>query len=143
MTTVGGAEPTAIGRYRLQSVLGIGGFATVHRGYDTSLESDVAVKVLLPQYVAHADIRARFVQEAQLLRRVESPHVVRVYDIGELDDARPYFVMEYLNGGFSSTESMEAPTGRRSHELSMLWPTGWARFTTAAWCTETSSPTTS
>lgn len=92
-------EPTRIGRYELSSTLGTGGFATVRRAYDTALDGDVAIKILQPQFVDNADIRYRFVQEARLLRRVDSPHLVRVYDVGELDDGRPYFVMELAEGG--------------------------------------------
>ena len=44
-------------------------------------------------------IRERFVREAQLLRRVRSAHVIAVHDIGELDDGRPFFVMELASGG--------------------------------------------
>ncbi len=87
MTAPGSTEPTSIGRYELSSTLGVGGFATVHRAYDPALDGDVAVKVLLPQFVDNGDIRHRFLQEAVLLRRVDSPNLVRVYDIGELDGA--------------------------------------------------------
>jgi WD40 repeat protein/serine/threonine protein kinase len=85
MTAPGSTEPTSIGRYELSSTLGVGGFATVHRAYDPALDGDVAVKILLPQFVDNDDIRDRFLQEARLLRRVDSPHLVRVYDIGEID----------------------------------------------------------
>ena len=99
MTAPGSTEPTSIGRYELSSTLGIGGFATVHRAYDPALDGDVAVKILLAQFVDDADIRHRFLQEARLLRRVDSPYLIRVYDIGELEDGRPYFVMELAEGG--------------------------------------------
>ena len=99
MTAMGNTEPTIIGRYELGSRLGAGGFATVHRAHDTGLDGDVAIKVLLVQFVDNADIKQRFVQEARLLRRVDSPNLIKVFDIGELDDGRPYFVMELADGG--------------------------------------------
>jgi serine/threonine protein kinase len=48
--------------------------------------------------VLQADVRERFLSEARLLRRIESRRVVRVHDVGVEDD-RPYFVMDYVNGG--------------------------------------------
>ncbi|BCY05063.1 serine/threonine protein kinase [Actinoplanes sp. L3-i22] len=66
---------------------------------DASLESQVAIKVLAENWAHHPDVRARFEQEAQVLRRVDSEHLVRVHDYGELPDGRPYQVMTYAAGG--------------------------------------------
>jgi serine/threonine protein kinase len=87
-----------IGRYRLDHRVGSGAFATVWKGYDPELDTAVAVKVLADNWVLHADVRERFLSEARLLRRIESRRVVRVHDVG-VDDHRPYFVMDYVNGG--------------------------------------------
>ncbi|QMW68433.1 serine/threonine protein kinase [Mumia sp. ZJ1417] len=87
-----------LGRYRLVRVLGSGAFATVWLGEDPNLEAHVAVKVLADNWVHNADVRERFLTEARLLRRVDDPRVVRVFDIGVSDD-RPYIVMEYVPGG--------------------------------------------
>ena len=91
--------PDKIGRYQAQSVLGVGGFGIVVLAYDDVLDARVAVKVLAEQYAADALIRDRFLQEARLLRRVRSAHVIAVHDIGDTDDGRPYFVMELATGG--------------------------------------------
>ncbi|MEU4396733.1 serine/threonine-protein kinase [Kribbella sp. NPDC023855] len=88
-----------IGRYRLQSKIGAGAFATVWRGYDDDLDVDVAVKVLAENWASRADVRERFLSEARLMRRIASDRVVRVFDLGELPDGRPYFVMDYVSGG--------------------------------------------
>lgn len=87
-----------LGRYRLDAVQGVGAFATVWRGYDPELEIHVAVKVLADNWAHHADVRERFLAEARLLRRIDDPRVVKVYDVGVADD-RPYFVMDFLTGG--------------------------------------------
>lgn len=87
-----------IGRYRLDAVEGFGAFATVWRGFDTELETPVAVKVLAENWSHHADVRERFLAEARLLRQIHDPRVVRVHDIGTHED-RPYFVMDYVSGG--------------------------------------------
>jgi serine/threonine protein kinase len=87
-----------IGRYHLDGVEGFGAFATVWRGFDTELEIPVAVKVLAENWSNHADVRERFLAEARLLRRIDDPRVVRVYDIGTHED-RPFFVMDFVPGG--------------------------------------------
>ncbi|MEU0005172.1 serine/threonine-protein kinase [Streptomyces sp. NPDC006314] len=88
-----------IGRYRLERPLGTGAFATVWLAHDPELQAPVAVKVLAENWAHRLDIRERFLSEARLLRRAGSGRVVQVYDIGELPDGRPYFVMEYADGG--------------------------------------------
>lgn len=88
-----------IGRYRLQSKIGAGAFATVWRGYDDDLDVDVAVKVLADNWASRSDVRERFLAEARLMRRIASDRVVRVFDLGALPDGRPYFVMDYVSGG--------------------------------------------
>jgi serine/threonine protein kinase len=94
-----------IGRYRVDHVLGSGAFATVWKGHDPELDAVVAIKVLADNWSVDADVRERFTTEARLLRRIESPRVVRVHDVGVHPAAdggypdRPYFVMDYIEGG--------------------------------------------
>ncbi|MFD8737299.1 serine/threonine-protein kinase [Streptomyces sp. NPDC059618] len=88
-----------IGRYRLERRLGAGGFGVVWLAHDDVLDAPVAVKVLTENWVDRLDVRERFLSEARLLRKADSGRVVQVYDIGELPDGRPYFVMEYADGG--------------------------------------------
>jgi eukaryotic-like serine/threonine-protein kinase len=88
-----------LGRYLVQNRLGAGAFATVWLAYDEKLDSPVAIKVLAENWAADQHICQRFVEEGRFLRKVESPHVVTVYDAGELDDGRPYLVMEFADGG--------------------------------------------
>lgn len=87
-----------LGRYLLEERLGAGSFATVWKAYDPELDTDVAVKVLADNWASNADVRQRFLAEARLLRKIASPRVVRVHDVGVQDD-RPYFVMDYVRGG--------------------------------------------
>jgi serine/threonine protein kinase len=79
--------------------IGSGGFATVWLAYDEQLDSPVAVKVLAENWTEDHHVRQRFLEEGRFLRKVESPHVVAVYDAGELDDGRPYLVMSYADQG--------------------------------------------
>ncbi len=68
-------------------------------GYDEHLDSPVAIKVLADNWTDDHHVKQRFVDEGRFLRKVESPHVVPVYDAGELDDGRPYLVMAYADQG--------------------------------------------
>jgi eukaryotic-like serine/threonine-protein kinase len=91
--------PERIGRYRVQSVIGVGGFAVVFRAHDEVLDDAVAIKVLAENWVADAEIRERFLEEARLLRRIRNDNLVTVHDVGELEGERPYFVMEFAKRG--------------------------------------------
>ncbi|MEV7988297.1 serine/threonine-protein kinase [Micromonospora sp. NPDC085948] len=91
--------PPQVGRYRVARPVGSGAFATVWLAHDDELQAPVAVKVLAENWSQRADIRARFRQEARFMRQVDSDHLVRVLDIGELPDGRPYLVMTYAGGG--------------------------------------------
>ena len=87
-----------LGRLQRMDRIGVGGFATVWLYHDDELDSDVAVKALADNWAQRMDIRERFLEEARILRRADSDHVVRVYDIGE-EDGTPYFVMTYADRG--------------------------------------------
>ncbi|GAA2149442.1 serine/threonine-protein kinase [Nocardioides koreensis] len=91
--------PSRLGRYAVRRRIGSGGFATVWLAYDEQLDSPVAVKVLADNWTEDHHVRQRFLEEGRYLRKVESPHVVSVYDAGELDDGRPYLVMSYADQG--------------------------------------------
>lgn len=88
-----------IGRYVVAQRLGSGGFATVYRAEDPILEFPVAVKVLSDQAANDPDLRARFINEARVMRRINSARIATVYDIAELPDGRPYLVMQLAGRG--------------------------------------------
>jgi WD40 repeat protein/serine/threonine protein kinase len=111
--------PEKVGRYHNRDLIGVGGFAAVVRCFDEALDSMVTIKVLLENWSASADIRARFLQEAKLLRRIRNEHVVTVHDIGELDDGRPYFVMEYADRG-SLEQRLEAFASERKIDAASI-----------------------
>src|SRR5581483_6973024 len=95
-----GAVPArTIGRYRVVRLLGTGGFSTVYLARDDRLDADVAIKVLAENWCTDDEISRRFVDEARLLRRCDDDRVVRVHTIEQLDDGRPYFVMDYADAG--------------------------------------------
>lgn len=105
----GVSAPARFGRYRVERRVGSGAFATVWLARDEELDSPVAVKVLADNWAHRLDIRERFEEEARILRRADSDRVVRVHDIGELEDGRPYFVMTYADGGTLADRLADGP----------------------------------
>mgnify|MGYP000545085843 CR=1 FL=1 len=89
--------PAYVGRYRVRDEIARGGFASVVRAWDEELESFVAIKILHPNLANDEGVQARFVEEARLLRRIRSPNIVTVHDVGRLNDGRPYFVMDFAD----------------------------------------------
>jgi len=97
-----------IGRYEIIRELGRGGMATVYLARDPSVNRQVAVKVLPPQFTHDPQFRVRFEREAQLIARLEHAYIVPVYDFGQQGD-QPYLVMRYLPGGTLEDRLAERP----------------------------------
>src|ERR1700737_2772547 len=85
------------GRFRLEELIGAGGMSTVYRATDTTLERDVAIKLMHREIASDSDQRERFRREARAVAQLSHPHVVTVIDAGE-DGHRPYIVFEYIRG---------------------------------------------
>jgi serine/threonine-protein kinase len=85
------------GRYELRGVLGRGGMAEVHDGWDTRLDRAVAIKLLYPAFAADVHMRRRFEAEARAAAGLSHPNIVAVHDSGE-HDGTPFIVMERLPG---------------------------------------------
>jgi serine/threonine-protein kinase len=83
-------------RYTLTSELGRGGMATVHRARDSRHGRDVAVKVMLPS-VAESLGAERFLREIETAARLQHPHIVPVFDSGNVD-GQLFFVMPLIEG---------------------------------------------
>lgn len=88
-----------VGRYRIVTPIGSGGFATVYRSVDERLGSEVALKVLAENHSLVPDYRERFISEAQHLRRVDSYWVASIFDLGETETGQPYMVLELADRG--------------------------------------------
>jgi serine/threonine-protein kinase len=88
-----------IGRYRLLTELGEGGMGVVYLAerIDGQFEQQVAVK-LLKQGLISEEARRRFLQERQILARLQHPAIARLLDGGVTDDGTPFFVMERVDG---------------------------------------------
>lgn len=88
-----------IGRYQIEEAVGTGAFATVYRAFDERLDDTVAVKVLADNHSLDPDLRERFLTEGRVLRRIDSPNVLTVHDLGETEDRQPFLVLEHADRG--------------------------------------------
>lgn len=85
------------GRYEIKEILGRGGMGLVMRGYDPALERHSAIKVLAPEFAAHAPARQRFSREAKSAAAVVHEHVVPIQTVDEVEGL-PYLVMPVIEG---------------------------------------------
>lgn len=94
-------EKKKIGRYEIRGTLGKGAMGAVYKGWDTRLELDVAIKVLLPcnDETNRTEEITRFLREVKISRNLKHPNIVAVYDVGDdPDTGMPYIVMEFIKG---------------------------------------------
>jgi serine/threonine-protein kinase len=87
----------SIGKYEVLRLLGSGGMGTVYEARDPVLERRVAVKVLAADLARQAELRERFMREAQAAGRLRHPNIVQVYDVGE-SNGRLFLAMEFVAG---------------------------------------------
>lgn len=97
-----------IGRFLLGPIIGHGGMGVVHRGYDTDLERDVALKLIVPSLAGDPSFRARFEAEARAAAAVDHPNVLPVFEAGE-DEGELYLAMRLVEG-----TDLKAVLARRS-----------------------------
>jgi serine/threonine protein kinase len=86
------------GKYRILEELGRGGFASVYKALDTTLDREVALKVLDPLLTRDPAFISRFKQEAKVTARLFHPNIATVFEIGEAD-GRYFIAMQYIQGG--------------------------------------------
>ncbi len=89
------ALPERIGRYRLDRVLGEGGFGLVYLAHDEQLSRPVAIKVPRADRLAHA---GAYLTEARTIARLDHPNIVPVYDVGSTALVPCFIVSKYIEG---------------------------------------------
>lgn len=87
-----------LGRFRVDSIVGSGGFAWVYKGYDPELDIPVAIKILKPQYAGEEAFETRFRREAATAAKLRHPNIIRILAVGR-EDTAVYFVMDFLPTG--------------------------------------------
>ncbi|MDT3766803.1 Stk1 family PASTA domain-containing Ser/Thr kinase [Gleimia hominis] len=104
---MGSDQPQLLaGRYEIRAMIGRGGMAQVHLGFDTRLSRIVAIKMLRTDLARDSIFQTRFRREAQAAASLNHPNIVAVYDTGEENITTPdgnqvsipYIVMEYVEG---------------------------------------------
>src|SRR5262249_16319301 len=95
---VAGPIPQRIGRYRIEKILGQGGFGLVYLPHHGQLQGHVALKLLRTGRAEDRKLRQRFLTEARSASALNHPNVCVIYDVGETGEQQPYLAMEYVEG---------------------------------------------
>src|SRR3979409_1668513 len=88
---------TRLGPYEILGALGAGGMGEVYRARDTTLNRDVAIKVLPESFANDPERLARFQREAQVLASLNHPHIAHVHGLEQCGGVRA-LVMELVEG---------------------------------------------
>ena len=86
------------GKYRLLAKVGQGGMGSVYKALHLAFDEMRALKVIAPELLTDELFVKRFKHEAVITRRLQHPNAVRVDDIDEAEDGRPFIVMEFIEG---------------------------------------------
>lgn len=89
-----------LGKYRIDELIGSGGFAWVYKAFDPELEIHVALKVLKPQFAGDETFEQRFRREAATAAKLRHPNIIKIYSVGRDGDA-VYFAMDYYPSGLA------------------------------------------
>ena len=87
-----------LGQYTILEEAGRGGMATVYLSKQTSMNRNVAVKVLPQHFLHDPNFLERFQREVEVISQLEHPHILPIYDYGEAEGT-PYIAMRFLGGG--------------------------------------------
>lgn len=96
-----------IGKYQIERLLGAGGMGEVYLARETSLNRNVALKILPAQFVLDPERVARFDREAQIISALNHPNLVTIYEVGSVDNLH-FIAMEYIDGKTLSEFSGQA-----------------------------------
>jgi len=91
-------DTRSFGKYLIDEQVGRGGFATVYCAWDTTLDREIALKILHPHYTIEPDFAERFLHEARTVASLNHPHIITLYEVGDLD-GQLFIAMELVRGG--------------------------------------------
>jgi serine/threonine-protein kinase len=91
-------KTSTLGEFRLLKKLGAGGMGTVYKARQDALDRDVAIKVMFKHLAENERFIERFYREARLQAKLDHPHIVRCYSVGQ-DKGYHYLAMEFVDGG--------------------------------------------
>lgn len=101
-----------LGHYKVDGVIGRGGMSTMYRATDVRLGRTVALKIMSEALAGDAEFRERFVDEARNTSAIDHPHVVPLYDFGDLDGLL-FLAMRYVEGADLSDLIADSPMAPR------------------------------
>lgn len=108
------AEGRKAGPYLILRLLGTGGSGTVYAAEHHLLGRKVALKILHRHLAEEPEFTARFVQEARAVNLIRHPGIVDIHDFGTLENGRPFYVMELVDGiSLASLLDQRAPISPR------------------------------
>jgi serine/threonine protein kinase len=115
--------PSRIGNYDILEVVGSGGMGIVYKARDPRLDRVVALKVLRSELASFSAVPAeelrRFRSEAQAVARLQHPHIVQIYDVGE-HEGLSYVALEFVGGGsLAQRLRSERPAPRAAAQLAV------------------------
>ena len=91
------APGSVLGGYRVESLIGRGGMASVYLAEHVADGSEVALKVLAPELTEDVNFRSRFLRESRVVAALEHPAIRRIYDAVE-EDGLVYLALQYIDG---------------------------------------------
>ena len=102
------ACPQRVGRYRIEKVLGKGGFGLVYLAHDDQLQRLVAIKVPHRKLVDRPEAAEAYLTEARTVANLDHPNIVPVHDVGSTEDCPCYVVSKYIDGTDVATRLMQS-----------------------------------
>ena len=122
-----GVEKPKLGRYEVDSEIGKGAMGMVYLGHDEKIGRTVAIKTMVLaddlEAAERTEVKERFFREAEAAGRLDHPHIVTVYDVGEEEDLA-YIAMDYLKGkdltAYSSSPKVLLPVSEVFHIVSCV-----------------------
>lgn len=103
--TAASEMPPQIGRFRVQRILGDGGFGRVYLAFDEELRRPVAIKIPHEFRITSPNDESSYFEEARILASLDHPNIVPVFDFGRTEDGRFYTVTKYVEGSDLATKT--------------------------------------
>jgi tRNA A-37 threonylcarbamoyl transferase component Bud32 len=104
--------PREVGRFQVMHRLAVGGMGAVYVAEDRVLQRTVALKMIRAFHLSTEEEKARFQREAEVVARLDHPHIVPVYEAGELD-GHPFLAMKLIHGGTLAGRLAQGPLEAR------------------------------
>ena len=89
---------TSFPQLEIRTLIGLGGMGAVYQARQTTLDREVALKLVHVELSQDVAFMERFEREAKTLAKLSHPNIVTIYDFGRTSDGMAYFIMEYVDG---------------------------------------------